>query len=239
MQILKEKALRNKATIYAVYEAGKQVGGGDTSFWDSYQNYGERIDYKNAFSGYGWTDETFKPKYDIKPTNAIQMFQQAQITNLKQILDECGVTLDFSNCTTLQYAFQSSKITEIGVIDASNCSNLNYFMPDAKFWWIEKLILKTDGSQSFTSTYSFGSCTNLEHCIFEGVIGKNGFDIHWSTNLDADSLKSIIDCLSNETTGLTVTLPTTAEATFNAVYGDIVPWEAYIANKPNWTIAYL
>lgn len=208
------------------------------AFWDIYQQNGERTVYNNAFSGYGWTDETFKPKYDMRPISATQMFHSTQITNLKQILDKCGVVLDFSNCTGFTYTFQQSKITHIGVIDTRKCGNLNYFMTEAKFVYIEKIILKDDGSQSFMSGYSFSVCRVLEHIIFEGVIGKNGLDLHWSTKLDADSLKSIIDCLSTTTTGLTVTLPATAQSNYDAVYGSGA-WEELVATKSNWTIALL
>ena len=243
MNIIKEKALRNKAVIDAVYEAGKQAGGGGgdshyDTFWNVYQDNGNRTIYSNAFSGYGWTDETFKPKYDIKPTAAVSMFQTTQITNLKKILDDCGVRLDFSNCSSFNYVFQQSKITHIGIIDVSKASSINYFMPEAKFIYIEKLKLKDDGSQTFTSLYSFSNCKDLEHIIFEGVIGKANFDLHWSTKLDADSLKSIIDCLSPATTGLTVTLPATAQANYDAFYGEGA-WATITGTKSNWTIAYL
>ena len=232
----------NEQRVYdAGYIKGKAEGGGGDNycdtFWDIYQQNGNRTIYQNAFSGLGWTDETFKPKYDMKPTSAVQMFHNTQITNLKKILDDAGLVLDFSKCTAFTYTFQQSKITHIGAIDVSNVTNLSYFMPEAKFVYIEKMILKNDGTQSFNSTYTFSLCRSLEHCIFEGVIGKNGFDIHWSTLLDADSLGSVINCLSTATTGLTVTLPTTAQANYDAVYGDGA-WETLVATKQNWTVAY-
>ena len=43
------------------------------AFWDAYQSYGEPKPYTNAF-GSMWTAELFKPKYDIRPTNAYMMF---------------------------------------------------------------------------------------------------------------------------------------------------------------------
>lgn len=231
--------------IPKVYEKGYSDGQSQDSsdsyydtFWDSFQDYGNRKDYRCAFAGVGWTDIIFKPKFDMYPTSAVEMFQNAKITNLKKILEDAKLELSFSNCTTLQYAFQNSQITHIRVIDARKCSNLNYFMPDAKFVYIEKLILKEDGTQTFTSNYSFSSCDELEHMIVEGVIGKNGFDLHWSTKLDADSLGSIINCLSTSTTGLTVTLPTTAKTNYDAVRGDGA-WETLVSKKSNWTIAYM
>ncbi len=49
------------------------VGGGDTyydTFWDNYQENGNRIDYSSAFYGIGWDDTTFNPKYNITIASA-------------------------------------------------------------------------------------------------------------------------------------------------------------------------
>ncbi len=238
MSELKDKILQAKADLDSVYEAGKKAGSEDESFWDEYQSNGSRVNYQYGFAGYGWNDKTFRPKYDIKPTTAPYIFGMSGITNLKKILDDQGVILDFSECTGMTHAFQNTQITHIGVIDTQNLSNLNYFAAGAKLEYIEKLILKSNGSQTFTSEYSFNNCNHLEHLIVEGMIGKDGFDIHWSTKLDADSLASIINCLSATTTGLTVTLPTTAQTNYDAVYGEGA-WVALVATRANWTIAYL
>ncbi|MBE6739702.1 MAG: hypothetical protein E7565_05230, partial [Ruminococcaceae bacterium] len=48
--------------IEDVFEAGKSQGGGDSyydTFWDNYQQNGNRTNYENAFAGYGWNAETF------------------------------------------------------------------------------------------------------------------------------------------------------------------------------------
>ena len=47
-----------------VYEAGKAVG--CDSFWDAYQQNGKRTMYWYAFSGYGWTKDTLRPKYTVR-----------------------------------------------------------------------------------------------------------------------------------------------------------------------------
>ena len=74
------------------FEAGKAESGGSddggydkgytdgqeaerSAFWDIYQDNGNRTVYQNAFSGAGWNDETFTPKYDMKPTSAVQMYK--------------------------------------------------------------------------------------------------------------------------------------------------------------------
>jgi hypothetical protein len=86
-------------------------------------------------------------------------------------------------------------------------------------------------------TNMFYDCQRLEELYCEGVIDINGFDVHWSTLLSADSLKSIIEALSTSTTGLTITLPTTAQANYEAVYGS-GSWNVLTATRSNWTIAY-
>lgn len=82
---------------------------------------------------------------------------------------------------------------------------------------------------------TFRNCTNLETVIFDGVIGKNGLDLHWSTKLSADSIRSLVATLSPDTAGLTVTL---SQAAREAAFTD-EEWAALIATKPNWTIALL
>ncbi len=85
---------------------------------------------------------------------------------------------------------------------------------------------------------TFAWCTALKNIVIEGKIGQNNVDFHWSTKLSADSLGSIIGCLSESATGLTVTLPSTARANYDAVYGE-GSWDTLVATKTNWTIAYV
>ncbi len=95
--------------------------------------------------------------------------------------------------------------------------------------------LEVNGVTNFSN--AFQNCKYLEEMNLSGVIDINGFDIHWSTKLSADSLASIVNALSADTTGLAVTLPTTAQANYDAVYGE-GSWDILVATKPNWSIAY-
>lgn len=170
-------------------------------FWDNFQQNGTRTNYSYGFAGLGWNDNNFKPKYDIVPVGATAsyIFANTLITNLKQILIDCGVTLDFSQATSFNYPFQNSEITDIGIVNVSGLKELKYFLYGSrKLKNIEKLILKDDGSQKFDPTYAFGNCDALTHIIFEGTIGQNGFDIHWSL-LDEESLLSILNALQDKT----------------------------------------
>jgi hypothetical protein len=57
-----DKLLRAKEDYDRVFEAGKKAEW--DAFWDAYQDYGNRVQYPNAF--YMWDDTYFKPKYPIR-----------------------------------------------------------------------------------------------------------------------------------------------------------------------------
>lgn len=212
------------------YEQGKQAE--YDRFWDIVQNYGKRTNYIYAFCGYGWTEETFKPKYDIRPRAASGgMFRYSTMTNLVDILAKAKVVIDFSAASNIEQLFTGSDVTHFGVIDGSNCSNMNYVLYSAaKLISVIKLILKDDGSQTFIAFAE--KCASLVDIIFEGVIGQNGLNLQWSTKLSHDSIVSIINCLSTTTSGLSITLSKTAVE--NAFTDE--EWTELEQTRPNWTI---
>ena len=181
-----------------VFDAGKQAE--YDAFWDAYQDKGKRTAYAGAFYGVGWTDESFKPKYDLVVVeNVSSMFRQNQITNIKQSLENAGVVLDFSKSKQFDYVFYGAPTVAIPHIDCSGlyanqplsysfagCSNLKevsiYVRDDLKY------------------SNVFQNCTALENLTIEGVIGQNGFDVSWSTKLTHDSLMSIINALQDKST---------------------------------------
>lgn len=227
-----DKAPDNYAS--AVEEGRNQY---QSDFWDLYQANGARTGYGYAFVGGGWTDETFKPKYDMVPKGHINwMFEGVKITNLKQILKDCGVVLDTSNVTVFSETFaycNYAGLTHIPTLDIRSATNLNYtFCNSRKIVEIEKIILKDDGSQKFSA--SFGNCNALEHIVFEGVIGQN-ISFGASPKLTHDSLMSIINHLkdySEDTSGTvyTLTLHATAKARLTEA-------EIAIATEKGWTVA--
>ncbi len=65
-----------------VFDAGKQSE--YDRFWDSAQNFGNRVGYICSFAGYCWNDDTYNPKYPITATeNSNYLFWNARITNTK------------------------------------------------------------------------------------------------------------------------------------------------------------
>lgn len=179
-------------------------------FWDMYQQNGLRDNYSGAFQGAGWTRQTLKPKYNMKPYRTDSMFKACRLgddLDLDEYLASVGVVVDFSNCDNFQEVFSYMRAASIGSIDTRKASTLKYMFMGSIIPSIKKLILKDDGSQTFS--YNFDSNSTLENITIEGTIGQNGFNVQWSTKLTHDSLMSIINALkdySEDTSGKTWTV---------------------------------
>lgn len=110
-----------------VFEAGKQAE--YDHFWDAYQDNGNRTSYLYGFMGYGWTDETFKPKYPLTfITNATSMFNYSSVEHI-----DCE--LGFDTYISLNSTFHKSKVKRISKFKSdhtitfpdnafSSCTNL-------------------------------------------------------------------------------------------------------------------
>ena len=216
-------------------------------FWDAYQQNGNRTDYSNSFAGCGWTQENFKPKYDIAPENAYMIFRMNPCEiDLVERLSSLGVSLDLSKAINTQYMFTNSSFTRIGVIDVSssiNTSPLDSVVANCtKLVTIDKIIPKVSEYGNEFSKNSFNQCIALENLTIGGEITKNNFNVQWSTLLSHDSIVSIINALSTTTSGLTVTVSLTAvnnafETSQGAADGSTSEeWLSLIAARENWTI---
>ena len=195
-------------------------------FWDIYQQNGSRTDYTCAFTG-AWKSEIFKPKYDIKPTGAYMMFRYNPIlADWVELFDTLGVTLDFSNCTNLQYCFYGVCAYRLGVINLSKATSINSIFGSIPYLHtIDKVIV----SES-TSALEFG-CPKLVNITFEGVIAKN-IKFTGTNNLSHDSIMSVINVLKDiKGTGTTLT------ATFGETnLAKITDAEKAIATERGWTL---
>lgn len=85
-------------------------------FWDAFQDNGTKTNYVNAFSGSGWKDSNYNPKYPITATNhAGSMFTYcSNITSTKVaiIIDNIAAnTMVFFNCKALK-TIPSLKVTD-------------------------------------------------------------------------------------------------------------------------------
>ncbi len=228
--------------IKEIYNAGENAGkqAAYDEFWDLYQDNGNRVDYERMFSGDGWEEKTFKPKYSIQPTNANAMFSHSNITDLQALLDECGITVDFSKVTynRLTQPFMASVITRVGTIDLSSLTNATYvFYQAMSLETIEKLIFAE--TNVFVSNW-FQSCSALANINeVEGVI-SNSISFNWSP-LTPTSMKNIIACLKNyaETDKANTYTVKFTDACWTALEADSTapdgkPWKEYVEYSLGW-----
>lgn len=135
----------------------------------------------------------------------------------------------------MAYAFSSSaRIQHLDVIDCSGVNRLGgmYYIAYAcsSLKSIDRFILPPDPSKAGNYSGMLNYCGALERVMFEGVIGANGLDLSGSPNLDHDSLMSVINCLAQTSTTLTVTLGATNLA-------KLTNEEKAIATEKGWTLA--
>lgn len=247
-----------------VYEQGKTDE--HSKLWDVIQQNGNRQSYAYAFYGSSkvWNSENFYPKYDIKVVGSGEnMFYACGSGNdllggvvfsLKQRLEECDVVLDTSECTNLKNAFAYNRMfTELPTIDVRKTVTYNedgsvkannnsgvFAYAEGVLQTIEKVITNED------VTYSswFANTKTLKNIIFEGVIANNlafyaGGDTA-AAMLTKDSITNIVSCLSENTTGKTLTIGIKAvkkafETSEGANDGNTSPeWLALADTKKNW-----
>ena len=235
-----EKLTRAKNDYDEVFEAGKKSE--YDRFWDTYQQNGERTAYQNAFSGVGWTIETFKPKYSliVKGTAENMFANSLNGVDLEQHLSELGLTLDTSGVTST-YGFRNfcyngspSVLPVIDTRGASHISNLLYFTDNLVT--VRKVILKDDGSQTFTSAFIYNYA--LENISFEGTFG-NDVSFEGCSRLTEESIRDIVNHLSTTASGKSVTF---SEAAVNAAFGATsmnIHWLSLIGSRSNWTVALI
>lgn len=217
------------------YEAGQKAE--YDRFWDSHPIAKGATSGENLFSGKGWNDNTFKPKYNIVVSGtAYMMFKACGITDLVKRLEERGVTLDMSNAVSFYYAFFDTKITHIGevsIIKASlsggSAATGGLFQASTQLHTIDKIIVNED---TVYATSMFTGCTALANITFEGVIGNNISFIDCKA-LTHDSLMNIINALK-DFSGTTTTKTLTLHANSKALLTDT---EKAIATQKGWTIA--
>lgn len=230
-------------------EEGRQTA--HRTFWDEFQKKGKRRDYYCGFAGYGWHAGTFYPMYNIKPSNANQMFwyfgQMGSISkgnaaiDLVARLEECGVSLDFSECTKFSNAFAYARFTRVGVIDTTSCGDLTKIFAHSCMTTIDELRLRPEGGQTFTAAFDtrHSSSLSLENVKVTGKISTS-IDLKRCWYLSKESILSFMDALSDTAVNKTITLEDCAVFKYNV--HDSTPrftseeWEAVVAAHPNWDI---
>ena len=249
-----EKMLRARSDYDEVYDAGYTKGQSESDggydegyaagardaydeYWDNTLNYGKRGDLRYLYSGSAFAH--IDPKYAIKVTNADSMMTNAKVETVN------WEKFDLSSVNSLYSAFAlcpnlKSIDTDLAVVAGSANTYLNSLCRNCTSLVRVK---KITAFPTAVWKQSFDNCAELVEIIFDGTIGANGLDLHWSTKLNRTSIESIINALSTDTTGLTVTLSLVAvkkafETSEGANDGDTSPaWTTLKATKSNWTIA--
>ena len=205
---------------------------------------GTKTDYPYYFYGEAWNDEIFKPQTVMKITAFNRGLSKSKV--------EYGAytdLLDFSNCLNMSYAFTDSTIRKLRVVDASKVSSnyggLNYTFDNCRNLESIDEFYPPNSSYSANFTNTFRNCTSLTRIIFKSEIVRTGLNLSTSPLLDTDSIVSIINNLSDATSGLAVTLSKTAvdnacaqmHASSNINSTNSSWWAWLIGTKPNWTIS--
>lgn len=213
---------QNEQRVYdAGFEAGKAQGGTSGSyeegrqaenkaFWDTISQNGNRNDLRCAF--YMWDVEYIRPPYKLIPTDQFSGYMT--FSNCERLKKVEKAYFDFSNKATgtntnasWQYTFSGcynlKVIEDIGLTPQfsylytfRNCQNLHT---------IEKL--RVDENTGFSS--AFVNCHELKNLTIDGTIGKNGFNLQYSTKLSKASLLSILNACNIDVVGkgISITLP--------------------------------
>ncbi len=191
-----------------VYDAGfaagqSEVGGYYDTFWDIYQNYGNRNSYDYGFAGGGngatsinggWTNTNFKPKYNLNVKNANMMFYYSGVADINACLENAGVTIDFSECTTFVDMANNCVSTTFPPVDLSRATNNGLTNIFRFFKTVKKLELNGVKNTQAWGGNAFASCGALMELYISGQIGTT-FTI--ASPLIPASAKSIINALVN------------------------------------------
>lgn len=232
-----------------VYEAGKKAE--YDAFWDSYQNNGNRKNYRGAF-GVGFTPETFKPKYPIIPRRSYDydspqsnMFYYTNHENAERIyLTNCPIDLTHLNDTykgnAVDTVFQNANVDDIfvdlkGVTSVYQLFNYNNTSREPR---TVKLRI-TESLTSITDMFYYMADSSVLTLSFtEDSVLVASLALKQSIYLTKECIQNIFGVMSDDVTGKTLTLKT---AGVNYAFGSVdnAEWQALVASKPNWTISLI
>ena len=228
--------------IPKVYEAGRKAE--RDAFWEEFnRNAGSSLKGPFMFAGPAWSDKTFDPPRGsvIQPESTYMMFANTRITDLVKICEERNVTIDFSKATDITnpfYGAYGGSLTHVGVIDTRSSTKIASIAYGAReLTTIDLIILKDDGSQTFTTP--FNNASSLANIAFEGCIGKT---VSFADSpLSVASMKSVISCLKNLTGTSTagVNKITFNDACWTKLEADSAApdggtWRSYVENTMGW-----
>lgn len=227
-------SIADKLTVIAeneqrVFEAGMSKA--ESDFWDVVQNFGNRKVYDGAFRL--WECEYIRPKYKVIPNSTYGVgrlcYGNISLKKVeKQYFDLSGIRIDFStnaNENMFTGCINLEEVEDLGI----PASGYRYtFAECPKLRTIE--IVRVAENSSFVDPFKM--CYVLTNLTIEGVIGQNGINVSYSTEITHTSLMSIINALKTFTDGTTKTV--TLGSTNLAKLTDA---EKAIATQKGWTLA--
>ena len=228
-----------------VYEAGKDDS--LRAMWEAIQCGGTRQNYGKLLNYTAWTPETFKPIYDITqstdwydfgynyPSEYASLIDKVGRISIKDLEEKQGISFILGsgggNHTRL---CTSPLFSEYNIVDISQATSTAYAFYGAYSGVNPKRIEHLICSETTPfATNTFQHATTYEYIGFEGVIAQNGLNLQWSKKLNKESITALVNTLSPDTSGLSVTISQTAKQ--NAFTDE--EWATLIATKPNWTIS--
>lgn len=228
--------------IEDVYDAGAKSE--YDRFWDVIQKNGNRVNYQ-ASGFHMMTAETFRPKYDIRPTSMQYMFYNNQwignlyIEDFVEHCKDCGIVFDTSNCECFTNSLGLLKTRRLGVIDFSKMRNPNQ---NTNIWYGNNGYLQTidelvSSELSEWHTSAFQHATGLINMNVVGVIASNNFNVSYCTKLTKESLMSIINCLQDKRADTSGTKWVCTLGTTNLAKLTDAEEQIAIATQKGWTLA--
>lgn len=259
----------NEQKVYdAGYQEALKVGGNDEwyakgkqeeydAFWNMIQDHGNRTDYGQAFRNWRSSTEYLRPKYKVVPTastSAMNTFYNCE--GLKKVEAKY---FDFSKKTrggyqgsgwyhTFTTCGELEEIEDIGIMPDTDLTNTFAHCPN-----LTKIVMIRVDVNTVISSGIFENCKSLESVTFDGEIGY-GMNLKWSTKLTETSIRNIIEHLSDNVSGKTLTLSKAAvdeafkfvsdltDGTPFEVLGsaeDNPYWPQLRDSKPNWQITLI
>jgi hypothetical protein len=207
---IKQNVDRAKADLDEVYAAGKQAE--YDAFWDGMQNNGNRTEYANAFNNVGWTDITFKPKYDfVCVGNIYAMFAYSRFTELNKSLDiskatNTGSLFYYSTYLKTVHRLVIAETTDLQTTTFAYCLSLENLSVEG-----------TIGQNNFNTQWS----TKLTKASITSIVN------------------ALSTTTTGLTVTLSATAVNNAFATSEGIADGSTSgeWLALVATKSNWTIA--
>lgn len=210
--------------------------------WDSISGFIIYPDGRRNFDYYfdAWSDEAFRPKYDLNVLSGAYMFQYSRIGNLAERLSEQGVVLNTSGCTNMQGMFYRSNIQRVPELDCTKCTSLMLTFADSRVETIDKMIVNKNVSFGDPWDSCFMSCSSLKEIRFEGVIGED-IDLGGCIALSKESIISTSYCLDYDNPGTIYLSEAAVDKAFETSAGanDGSESSEFLTNMcPSWNVNF-